>query len=144
MAPAADIDPSLSVVKQLVIAGVPSAGKTTISHMLVQLSQARLRHCDELIDTGLDWSAQSLEVSTWFDEPGPWIVEGVASVRALRKWMKREPDGKPCDAVLWLGDPVVEIEGRVLGLAKGCRTIWEEIKPELVSRGVEIILPTGA
>ncbi len=145
IAPQRDIDPSLPVVQRLVIAGVPKAGKTTLGQTLRDLNGkggSFLRHTDDLIETH-SWSAVSAEVAIWFDEPGPWIIEGVATVRALRKWMKREPEGKPCDAVMWMPTPLEVLEGRVLGLAKGCGTVWEEILPELVSRGVQILTPTG-
>lgn len=132
---------------RIVITGVPSALKTTIAKELKKIDHdsmtpfpLRLLHTDTLKDTH-KWGDDSLEVSHWFDAPGPWIIEGVTAVRALRKWMKNHPEGKPCDAVLWMGEPVVPIEGRVLGLAKGCRTVWNGIEAELVERGVEILSP---
>ena len=42
---------------------------------------------DDLIDTH-EWSAASAEVARWLDDEGPWIIEGVAMSRALRKWRR--------------------------------------------------------
>lgn len=92
---------------------------------------------DDLI--GLGWSEASLVASTWFDNPGPWIAEGVAMPRALRKWLARNPEGVPCDAALWLTKP---IEPRVRGqhvMALGCATVWSEISETLRSRGVQVL-----
>ncbi len=135
-------------VKRLVIAGVPKAGKTMIANALGELNgkSPTVRHTDELIETH-KWGDDSVEVAKWFDEPGIWIIEGVSAVRALRKWMRGDEhrglphhEGKPCDAVLWLGDPIVELEGRVAGMAKGCHTVWRDVEPMLIERGVEIII----
>lgn len=137
---------SEKTVKRLVIAGVPKAGKTTIAQILGELSKAStVRHTDSLIETH-GWSEGSAEVARWFDGDGSWIVEGVATVRALRKWMFGDEkygvashSGKPCDAVLWLPNSIEPIEGRVAGLAKGCHTVWRDIEQELIDRGVQIL-----
>ena len=59
-----------------------------------------MRHTDDV--KHLEWSAASLEVATWFDAPGPWIVEGAAAVRALRKWLATNPFITPADAIYWM------------------------------------------
>ena len=78
---------------RVVIAGGPRTGKTTHANKLGAESGARVRHTDDLIGR-LEWSAASQEVSQWFDEPGPWIVEGVAVPRAVRKWLAAHPSKK--------------------------------------------------
>jgi hypothetical protein len=137
----------LGGIDRLVIAGIPSGGKTTKSSALAAISGARVLHTDDLISTH-EWSAASLEVSEWFDRPGPWIIEGVATVRALRKWLKRAPMGKPCDAVLWMDHPFQTLDGGRFGMARGCFTVWYEVRPILIDRGVEILgahdTPPGA
>ena len=115
---------------RLVIAGVPRAGKTT-------LAGAGARHTDDLIATH-KWSDASDVVVTWFDAPGPWIIEGVAAVRALRKWVLGRATGAPCDRVIWLGSPRVALTPGQAALAKGCMTVWREVRPELLARNVHV------
>jgi hypothetical protein len=130
---------------RVVIAGGPRCGKSILSEKLV--ADGRLLHDgEELVDrpewAGMTkqekWSAGSLLASRWLDEPGPWVCENVAMPRALRKWLKRNPSGKPCDLVVWLGTNVV---ARVKGqesMAEGCLTVWLQVRPELFRRGVRI------
>lgn len=119
--------------KRLVIAGGPRVGKSTVSRVV---GSPRVRGTDELI--GLGWSEASEAASKWFDEPGPWLCEGVAMPRALRKWLGRNSAGAPADLVIWIGEPVV---ARVAGqdaMAAGCLTVWREIRGEIARRGTLI------
>lgn len=124
---------------RLVIAGVPKAGKTRLATGLWQANPEVLpKHTDDLIGR-LEWSEASAEVARhWFGAPSPWIIEGVAAPRALRKWLEAHA-GKPCDAVVWMDTPFETLSGRQDGMAKGCRTVWQEIEMKLRSRGVEIL-----
>lgn len=117
---------------RIAIAGGPRCGKTTLA-----ASFGEARHTDDLIGSK-DWSAASAEVATWFDADDPWIIEGVAVPRALRKWLIAHPDGKPCDVVHWLITPHVPLTKGQLGMLRGCETVWREIVGELTRRGVEI------
>lgn len=117
---------------RIAIAGGPRCGKTTLA-----ATMGEARHTDDLIGQ-LDWSAASTEVSTWLNEPGPWIIEGVALPRALRKWLLANPEGKPCDVVHWLIAPHEELTSRQLGMLRGCETVWGEIEGELRRRGVDV------
>lgn len=119
---------------RLCICGVPKAGKTTLANTL---NVIRVLHTDDLI--GYDWSRQSELVSGWFDKPGPWVIEGVAVVRALRKWLRARPTGRPCDQVMWLGTPRVVLGAGQASMAAGCLTMWRAILPELHARGVDLI-----
>ena len=96
-----------------------------------------LHHGEELV--GLEWSAGSELASHWFDEPGPWICENVAMARAMRKWLARNPRGVPADLIVHMGGFCVEPLPGQARMAVGCRTVWNEIKPELLSRGAKII-----
>ena len=116
-----------------VITGVPRSGKTTMSE-----DMSHVRHTDD--NMGVGWSQHSEAVSYWFDSPGPWVIEGVAAVRALRKWLKRTPTGMPCDTVVYLDREVVPLSKPQAIMASGCNTIWDEIKGELSKRGVAITL----
>jgi hypothetical protein len=139
---------------RLVIAGGPRTGKTTLAFAIyngarcptedftmdgVEHRGLRKFHTDDLIDLG--WSEASEAASRWLDEPGPWIVEGVAAVRALRKWLDRNPTGKPCDAVLYLEQPLVALTDGQARMRLGCRTVWEQIVGELDRRGVSVSEP---
>ena len=116
---------------RLVIAGGPRCGKTTYAKQF-----DGVRHSDDLI-TSHDWSSASHEVANWLGEPGPWVIEGVALGRSLRKALARSGD-KPCDRVVWMVRPKVELLPGQQSMLKGCLTVWAEICPELLKRGVKI------
>jgi adenylate kinase family enzyme len=116
---------------RIAIAGGPRCGKTTLA---AKLGDAR--HTDDVMSLG--WSEASAEVAAWFDAAGPWIIEGVAVPRALRKWLASHPEGKPVDVVYWLGEPFVDLTKGQSAMDKGCSKVWREIEEELRSRGVAI------
>lgn len=78
---------------RVVICGWPGAGKSTFAKELGEKLGVTPKATDAVRHLG--WSECSEEVSHWFDEPGPWIVEGIAVPRALRKWHERNPDKEP-------------------------------------------------
>lgn len=139
---------------RIVIAGGPRTGKTSLAGRLGRTeiplvlepdhppvcmpgpSFPDVRHTDDLIHLG--WSEASAAAALWLDAPGPWIVEGVAAVRALRKWLAGHPEGRPCDVVYWLIEPVVPVTPGQAAMARGCATVWNEIRDALQSRGVGI------
>jgi hypothetical protein len=59
--------------------------------------------------------------------------------RSLRKWLARNPTGKPADAILWLAHPVEARNARQHVMALGCATVWNEIRSELRKRGVTLL-----
>jgi len=120
---------------KIAIAGIPKAGKTTLSK---EISNGEVFHTDDLIKTK-EWSAASLEISTWFNKEGPFIIEGVAVPRALRKWLRAHEKGKPCDKLIWLKNPYIKLSPGQETMAKGCIKVMDEIKEELRGRGVEIM-----
>ena len=122
---------------RICILGVPKAGKTTLASNLARDQRAPVRHTDSLIDTH-SWSDASTEAATWLDEERPWIVEGVAVGRALRKWLAAHPTGKPCDFAIWMGEPRMKLSPGQETMARGCETVWREIAPELRRRGVDL------
>lgn len=120
---------------RIVIAGGPKTGKTTLADHLSGLGP--IRATDDLI--GLGWSQASLAASQWLDNPGPWIVEGVATVRALRKWLSRNPQGKPCDLIAYLETAHVALIPGQLSMQKGVATVWRRIYADVAARGVRIL-----
>lgn len=119
---------------RVLILGVPRAGKTTLAGKLGFELGISPRHTDDL--KALGWHQASDRAAEWLSEPGPWIVEGVAAVRALRKWLRAPPSGEPPTRVLWLGQPRLPLSERQALLATGTRSIWLECLPQLQRRRV--------
>lgn len=122
---------------RLIIVGGPQTGKTTLARRMGNELGLPVRHTDDLIATH-DWSGASLAASLWFDAPGPWCVEGVATARAIRKWLTAHPEGTPADQILLLGGPWVELTKGQQAMTKGVATVWTEILPEIHRRRVQI------
>jgi adenylate kinase family enzyme len=115
---------------RILIAGSPRSGKTTLGQKLAKKHNAPLRSTDDLI--GLGWSEASAEAAKWLDEPGPWVIEGVAVPRALRKWLEtRQGRGKPADALVWLDHARTPLSAGQAAMAKGCRKVMDEIAPRV-------------
>jgi predicted ATPase len=115
---------------RIVLAGGPRTGKTTLAAAL----GLPVLHTDDLIDRG--WVAAGKVAATWLDRPGPWIIEGVTAPRALRRWLRRHRRGAPCDVIVFLRRPQVPRTPGQEAMAKGCATIYEQIRARLLRRGV--------
>jgi hypothetical protein len=122
---------------RIVLAGGPRTGKTTMGTELAQAMGVALLSTDTLTSR-LDWSGCSLEAAQWMRRPGPWCIEGVATGRALRKWLAAHPDGKPCDEVVYLDHPWQELTNGQAAMTKGCWTVFSEIRATLEARGVRV------
>ncbi len=122
--------------RRVLIAGGPRVGKSTLSELAAQRLGTKPLHTDDTIELG--WSNASAVVATWFDKPGPWVIEGVALPRALRKWLAANPEGRPCDVVFWSNDNKVDRNSGQEAMAKGCDTVWVQVRPLLRERGVTI------
>lgn len=117
---------------RIAIIGGPKTGKTTLAKKI-----GGARSTDELIHLG--WSGASQEASKWFDEPGPWMIEGVALPRALRKWRERNPFQKPpVDKIIYLRKPHQPLLPGQMSMSKGVDTVMKELMPWLRTHGVEI------
>lgn len=118
-------------MSKICIIGWPHTGKTTLAKSL-----GGGRSTDEVMDLG--WSEASAEVSTWFDIPGPWIVEGVAIPRALRKWHERNPDmPPPIDKIIHLHKVHGELTTGQISMGKGIDTVMGKIADWLADVPVE-------
>lgn len=114
---------------RLLITGGPKTGKTTLS---ATYRDHFVRHTDDLID--LDWSEQSNRIVEWLNEQGTWVIEGVAVVRGLRKWLRANEQGLPFDHLIYMVKPWT---GRTQGqrvMNTATRTIWNEIAPTVTTR----------
>lgn len=124
---------------QVLITGGPRTGKTTLADRLGAKLGIPVRHTDDLVGQ-LSWSEASEEVAwSWLADPLPFIIEGVSIPRALRKWLAANPEGKPADKIIYLSVPRAELSAGQAAMAKGVATVWREVAPELVRRGVEIV-----
>lgn len=123
---------------KILIAGGPRVGKTTLGLQLAQETGYRMRSTDSLIATE-KWSDASAITCGWLSEHGPWIIEGVAVFRALRKWLAKNPTGAPADVLYIRKSPRTELTPGQRAMAKGCDTVWREISGEVFSRGTKIM-----
>lgn len=118
------------------IAGGPGAGKTTLGTALSLRSGTALLSTDALI--GLGWSeASQATAARMLTASADLIVEGVAVARALRKALGQTA-GRPCDRLLVLERPRLELSPGQRAMAKGVDTVLAEILPELRARGVAV------
>jgi hypothetical protein len=133
-------------VTRIIILGGPRTGKTTLARQLIEDGQGpgTSLHSDDLIaelaHLGKDaWSEGSRRVTEWLDAPGPWIIEGVALARALRKWREAHPgEPPPVDRVIRLTTPHVALSKGQAAMAKGEETVWAELEPWLRQHGIAI------
>lgn len=115
-------------------------GKTTLTAKLAQGSRYQVKTEQQYRELErAAWSDGSNIASFWLNERGPWILEGVTMVRALRKWLLRNPNGKPCDLIYWMRQPKVARSPGQVSMAKACETIWNQIRAEVERRGVQVM-----
>lgn len=131
-----DLDPRTA---RVVIVGGPKRGKSTLSREFLangfrvfctdqrSMVAEPIDGCTYLPE-GLDWSASSAYVAEhWLTQPGPWVVEGVATARALRKWADAHESGLPCERIVFLRAPKVTTTKPQEAMAKGIDTVWAGI-----------------
>lgn len=124
---------------RIVISGIPRSGKTTLAESLAKGSNTTVLHTDTLIGDRSNWSEESNIVANgWMARGGSWIIEGVTALRALRKWLKNNPQGRPCDVVYWSEIPKENLTPGQAAMGLGHSRMWPEIRSELSRRGCEI------
>jgi hypothetical protein len=118
--------------ERVCIIGYPGTGKTTLANEL-----GGGRSTDDLINLG--WSAASDAASYWFDDPGPWVIEGVAVPRALRKWSRRHPgEPPPVDRVIRLTRRYRDLEPGAVAMGVGMDTVIRSILPWLEAATIDV------
>jgi dephospho-CoA kinase len=122
-------------MSRTVIVGGPKTGKTTLASAYAAAGIPVIRTDGY---RRLGWSAASAAAARAMDRPGPLVVEGVASARALRKWLSAHPTGRPCDEVVVLDRPHGSLTPGQAAMAKGVHTVLAGIEPELRRRGVAV------
>lgn len=123
--------------RHILIVGGPRIGKSTLSLKLCDALGIQTLHKSHDIEH-LQWHESSTFASQWFDDPGDWIIEGVQMVRALRKWLDRNP-GKPFDCdIIYLSKPFVPLLPGQASMTKGVQTVFNEIERDVLRRGARI------
>ena len=107
----------------LVITGAPRTGKTTLADALGARLGVRVLHTDDLQHLG--WGADSDEGAKWMLEAEPWIIEGTAAVRSLRKHVKAGGGERP--VCIYLTAPRVQQTAGQVAMARGIETIWLQV-----------------
>lgn len=74
-----------------------------------------------------DWHGLSLWVSeNWLTKSGPWILEGVAAVRALRKYHLANPVAPPpVDRVIWMNQERGALSNGQAAMTSGHSTMMD-------------------
>jgi SPP1 gp7 family putative phage head morphogenesis protein len=120
---------------RIVIAGGPRTGKTTAAIKLAEKLSIPLRHTDDLISR-MPWREASAEVAKWFDNPGPWIIEGVTVVRAIRKWLANNKGlNFPAYVIRFVNSKVSQTTGQKV-MHKGEETVWKTVEGHLSGMGL--------
>jgi adenylate kinase family enzyme len=123
-------------VTRIAITGGPRTGKTTFADRLGEERGLTVTHTDSFMDLG--WSEASQAVCDHMRGQASGIVEGVAVPRALRKALAADPKTKPVDKLIVMGTPrETRTPGQII-MAKGVKTVLDEILPDLRRLGVEI------
>lgn len=139
-------------MKRYILVGPPRAGKSTFARSLRE--QGVPTFCTDplslvkdpeegvtYLPEGLDWSeASRFCAEQWFTMPGTWCIDGIATVRALRKLID---DGTERARSVLQGVNVVKFDKQYehaitktgqRHMAKAIETVWREIAPVLPAR----------
>lgn len=123
---------------RICIIGGPRTGKTTLAAELGGIEGVALISADDHI--GLGWSEDSRHLADLMrDTPAPWVAEGVAVVRAIRKRFEVDRDPKPCDVIILLTKPWVPLNKGQRSMTKGHETIWADIVARVKRAGIIIL-----
>jgi hypothetical protein len=109
--------------QRICIIGGPKVGKTELASQLGGDGSYALISADDHI--GMGWSEASRHIADLMrDTESPWIAEGVAVVRALRKRIRDDKEPSPCDLVILLRKAWVPLANGQQAMTVGHETIW--------------------
>lgn len=118
--------------RKILIIGGPKCGKTTHARKLSRELGIPLDHFDNYIGR-YEWSEMSDKIAEWLDQPGPWIKEGVAGIRGLRKWLRKNARTPDFEIVI-LNDPHLKHTPGQMRMHKTHGTILKECMQEIENR----------
>lgn len=120
---------SMNSPLRVAVAGHPLSGKSVYAESL----GLPHRSTDEALSPHIKWFELSEHVSYWLDEPGPWVISGVAVPRALRKWRYRHKnDPPPLDYFVFITRPSLRnLTGPQRSMAGGIDTVVDRLRPWL-------------
>lgn len=121
-----------------IIVGGPRAGKTTLTVRASERFGREARHSDGLMHEH-DYDESATEVAKWIDDGDNWIAEGVATARGLRSWLNDNPTTGLSATVIYLQEAKLPLSAGQESMSTGVRTVWDEILPDLKSRGAVVI-----
>ncbi len=130
---------------RIAICGGPRTGKSTYASKLAQELGIELFSTGKkaLVATdnfmGVGWANVPRLVMERLSELDDWILEGTQATRVLRHWYRTAPETLKLDRVHFFEQPWVIRNGGQNAMAKGVRTIWQEVRPELIRRGIPIL-----
>jgi len=114
------------------ITGGPKTGKTT-------RAGANAEHMDDLGKDRAGWDERLNVVAAKIRGTGAEVIEGVVIPHALRRVLRDSPTARMDHvSVEYLTRPYGTLSRGQQAMTKGARTVWEEIKPELLRRGAKI------
>jgi len=120
------------MTRKILIIGGPRGGKTTYARKLSRELGIPLDHFDNYIKQ-YEWSELSEKISDWLNDPGPWIKEGVAGVRGLRKWLRKN-GGHPDFEVHVMNEPKIKLTPGQERMHKNHSRILHEVLTEMAKR----------
>lgn len=125
--------------ERIIIVGGPRAGKSSMARAFraqgiptycgdprskVKDVEPDVTYLPENIPMSGDDGAAQWVVDNWMTRPGPWLIEGWITARALRRWDRA---WNPCDRILVMRAPVVEQTPGQAALTKAVATVWRQI-----------------
>lgn len=134
---------------RIVVIGGPRTGKTTYATKLAKQlgchlgsTGKRTEQPDGLVSTDnymrrADWKTLPDVVLKDLKDRDSWVLEGTQAARVLRRALKEDPKFT-VDKVLVFGRPWVQRNPGQEAMAKGVRTILNDMAPLLRDRGIEV------
>jgi hypothetical protein len=130
---------------RIAICGGPRTGKSTYASKLASklgielfsTGKKALVATDNFI--GVGWENVPKCVMERLVELDDWILEGTQATRVIRHWYRTAPETLKLDRVHFFDRPWVIRNGGQNAMAKGVKTIWQEVRPELLKRGIPIL-----